>query len=48
VQAICSATALKTTSASWFPGTVLILTPAVARIFLLFTSNLVIFKAFGV
>ena len=29
-------------------GTVLILTPAVARIFLLFTSNLVIFKAFGV
>jgi hypothetical protein len=29
-------------------GTVLILTPAVARIFLLFTSDLVIFKAFGV
>jgi len=29
-------------------GTVLILTPAVARIFLLFTTSLVIVKAFGV
>lgn len=29
-------------------GTALILTPAVARIFLMFSTNLVIFKAFGV
>lgn len=29
-------------------GTVTLLTPAVARIFLLFTTNMIIFKAFGV